>query len=167
VRLAVGCGCVLVATTIGSLRRFGVEPSALADAAQHVFLVLATNAEPPPPEKERSFLVGSCIRIAANSRRSQKRSREVLEPVEHTLVDARTPEQLLDWKQRRQALDRALDSLTLDQRGVFVLYELEGFSLPEIAESLDLPLGTATSRLKRARAAFEAFVAQNQVGVEE
>jgi RNA polymerase sigma-70 factor (ECF subfamily) len=40
-----------------------------------------------------------------------------------------------------------------------VLYELEGFSLPEIAEALQVPLGTATSRLRRARGNFEAWVA--------
>jgi RNA polymerase sigma-70 factor (ECF subfamily) len=42
---------------------------------------------------------------------------------------------------------------------VFVLYELEGFTLPEIAEALATPLGTATSRLRRARDNFEAWVA--------
>jgi DNA-directed RNA polymerase specialized sigma24 family protein len=41
---------------------------------------------------------------------------------------------------------------------VFVLYELEGFSLPQIADTLQIPLGTATSRLRRARAHFEAWV---------
>lgn len=148
-----------------TLRRFGVEPSAIDDAAQHVFLVLATHANPPPPEKQRAFLVGACVRIAANSRRSRVRSREVLEPFEPAAVDGSDPERLLDWKQRRHALDRVLDGLTPEQRGVFVLYELEGFSLPEIAESLALPLGTVTSRLHRAREAFETFVATDRVGV--
>jgi RNA polymerase sigma-70 factor (ECF subfamily) len=76
------------------------------------------------------------------------------------------PEQLLDSKQRRAALDRALDEMPLDQRTVFVLFELEGFLLPEIAESLQIPLGTATSRLRRARQRFEEWASSQQASGE-
>ncbi|HYJ08959.1 MAG TPA: sigma factor-like helix-turn-helix DNA-binding protein, partial [Polyangiaceae bacterium] len=58
----------------------------------------------------------------------------------------------------REELDRGLLSLPFEQRTVFVLYELEGFTLPQIGEALGIPLGTATSRLRRARANFEAWV---------
>jgi RNA polymerase sigma-70 factor (ECF subfamily) len=149
------------------LRRFGVEASAVDDAAQHVFLTLATHPSAPAPDKERAFLVGACIRIAANGRRSRARSREVSIELEPAPADQDNPEDLLDWKQRRQTLDLALDTLTLEQRSVFVLFELEGFSLPEIAESLELPLGTVTSRLRRARQAFEAWVTHHHGGVDE
>jgi RNA polymerase sigma-70 factor (ECF subfamily) len=37
---------------------------------------------------------------------------------------------------------------------VFVLYEVEGFSVPEIAELLELPPGTVASRLGRGRDKF-------------
>ena len=46
--------------------------------------------------------------------------------------------------------------LSLEQRAVFVLYELEELSVPDIAELLGVPVGTAASRLRRARAAFSA-----------
>jgi RNA polymerase sigma-70 factor (ECF subfamily) len=49
-----------------------------------------------------------------------------------------------------------------ERREVFVLYELEGLTGPEIAKHLDLPLGTVASRLKRARADFEEGVARIQ-----
>lgn len=150
-----------------TLRRFGVEPRAVDDAAQHVFLTLASQPKPPPLDKQRAFLVGACVRIAANARRTRSRSHEILEEIEPAGSELLNPEELLSWKQRREALDIALDTLTLEQRGVFVLYELEGFSLPEIAESLTLPLGTVTSRLRRAREAFEQWVSQNQSGAEE
>lgn len=150
-----------------TLRRFGVEPRAVDDAAQHVFLTLASQPHPPPLDKQRAFLVGACIRVAANARRARSRSREVLDELEPAGIEGLNPEELLSWKQRREALDVALDALTLEQRSVFVLYELEGFSLPEIAESLSLPLGTVTSRLRRARQAFEDWVSQNQGGADE
>jgi len=38
---------------------------------------------------------------------------------------------------------------------VFVLYELEEMTVPEIASLLDLPLGTVSSRLRLAREEFD------------
>jgi RNA polymerase sigma-70 factor (ECF subfamily) len=142
-----------------SLRRFGVPAAEVDDAAQHVFLSLSARLADVPPEKERSFLLASCLRIAANARRrEQRRPDQASEEPYRRADEAPGPEELLVSKQRRAELDRALDELPLDQRTVFVLFELEGFSLPEIAESLGIPLGTATSRLRRARDRFEAWV---------
>ncbi len=142
-----------------SLRRFGVPAAEVDDAAQHVFLALSARLADVPPEKERSFLVGSCLRVAANARRrEQRRPDRPSDELHHRADEAPGPEELLVSKQRLAELDRALDELPLDQRTVFVLFELEGFSLPEIADSLGIPLGTATSRLRRARDRFEAWV---------
>jgi RNA polymerase sigma-70 factor (ECF subfamily) len=49
-------------------------------------------------------------------------------------------------------IERALKRLAPEERAVLVLRELDGRSYAEIAESLDLPLGTVKSRLARARA---------------
>ena len=142
-----------------SLRRFGVPRASVDDAAQHVFYVFSNHVARVPADKERAFLLSTALRVAANERRKAARSRE--EPsaeLDEEASGGATPEQLLDWKQRRLALDDALSRLPLEQRAVFVLFELEGFSLPEIAETLAVPLGTATSRLRRARAFFENWV---------
>jgi hypothetical protein len=48
--------------------------------------------------------------------------------------------------------------MPLELRAVFVLYELEQLTLPEIAELAAIPLGTATSRLRRAREQFQAHI---------
>ncbi|HEX6047660.1 MAG TPA: sigma-70 family RNA polymerase sigma factor, partial [Gemmatimonadaceae bacterium] len=45
----------------------------------------------------------------------------------------------------------ALDRLPFDQRTVVVLREIDGLSYEEIAESLDVAVGTVKSRLTRAR----------------
>lgn len=146
-----------------SLRRFGVEEQGVDDAAQHVFLTLAERLPDVPQERERAFLIGLCVRVAANARRRRNRSPEMAsDSLEEHATQAPDPEQLLQSKQRRAALDRALDDLPIDQRSVFVLFELEGFSLPEIADSLQIPLGTATSRLRRARHRFEKWVSARQ-----
>lgn len=49
-------------------------------------------------------------------------------------------------------VEAALARLSPEERAVLVLRELDGCSYDEIAESLDLPLGTVKSRLARARA---------------
>lgn len=53
--------------------------------------------------------------------------------------------------EERQLLDEALQLLPPDQRSIVVLRELEGLTYAEIAEILDLPAGTVTSRLVRGR----------------
>jgi RNA polymerase sigma-70 factor (ECF subfamily) len=140
------------------LRRLGVHSGTLDDAAQHVFLTFLARAQQVEAGRERAFLVGAAIRVAANARRKGSRRAEVFVDVDLADASELTPEELVSWKQRRELLDRALDTLSLEQRAVFVLYEIEGFSLPEIAEMLSVPLGTASSRLGRARLGFESWV---------
>ncbi|MEO8904108.1 MAG: sigma-70 family RNA polymerase sigma factor [Polyangiaceae bacterium] len=143
-----------------ALRRFGVSEGSADDTAQQVFLTFSRRLASVELGQERSFLLGVAVRTAANARRQRKRSREVLADgeLEAPTESEHNPEQLLAQKQRRAELDRALAELPDEQRVVFVLYELEGFSLPEIAAALAIPLGTATSRLARGRARFEGWV---------
>ena len=149
------------ATVWRALRRFGVQESDADDAAQQVFLSFSRRIAIVELGRERPYLLGIAARVAANARRQQARAQaapvEELERAQATTA-AQDPESLLEQEQRRQRLDEALATLPDTQREVFVLYELEGFSLPEIARTLELPLGTATSRLRRARSAFEAWV---------
>jgi RNA polymerase sigma-70 factor (ECF subfamily) len=141
-----------------ALRRFGVPERDVDDAAQQVFLAFSHRLAEVQVGKEAAYLVAVGVRVAANARRKLERSPEVLSDELEAAAAAHTPEGLLTQKQLREELDRGLASLPLEQRAVFVLFELEGFSLPEIAEALQIPLGTATSRLRRARGHFEAWV---------
>jgi RNA polymerase sigma factor (sigma-70 family) len=58
----------------------------------------------------------------------------------------------------RDALDRAFRRLSIEQRAVFVLHHHAGLALTEIAESLDIPAGTARSRLHYATRALRAAI---------
>ena len=51
----------------------------------------------------------------------------------------------------RQALDRALSTLSEEMRTPLILYDVEGLEYREIAEILDVPIGTIMSRIFRAR----------------
>ena len=138
-----------------TLRRLGVHPGGVDDAAQHVFLTANQRLAHIAPEKERAFLMGVAVRTASNARRAQSRRREEqaadAEPIGEP---GRSPEDLLEWKQRREKLDEWLSALSLELRAPFVLFELEGLTLEEISELCELPLGTVKTRLRRARAIF-------------
>ena len=65
------------------------------------------------------------------------------------------PEQEFFDKLLREDLDRALAALPEHHRVVVVLADVEGLKYGEIAEALDVPIGTVRSRLARARSALQ------------
>jgi RNA polymerase sigma-70 factor (ECF subfamily) len=65
------------------------------------------------------------------------------------------PERDLINKFLREDLECALDGLPDGFRAVVVLVEIQGHSYAEVAEMLDVPVGTVRSRLSRARAALQ------------
>ncbi len=65
--------------------------------------------------------------------------------------DGDAPDRAFARKQMAARLWAALDALPFDQRTVIVLREIDGLSYEEIAESLNVAIGTVKSRLTRAR----------------
>lgn len=57
-----------------------------------------------------------------------------------------------------QRLHLALAALNEDQRTLCVLHDMEGYTLHELAEILDTPIGTLKSRLHRARARLRGLL---------
>jgi RNA polymerase sigma-70 factor, ECF subfamily len=57
----------------------------------------------------------------------------------------------LDWEQVDERLKRAIQELPLTYRTAFLLSAIEGLKYREIAEVLEMPIGTVMSRLFRAR----------------
>jgi RNA polymerase sigma-70 factor, ECF subfamily len=138
------------------LRRLGLPPSAADDGAQQVFLIAAERLHHIQPDRERSFAYGCALRVAQSSRRKAQREAPGLD--ESTLVARGNPEQLVAEERARARLDALLAELPLDLRTVFVLFELDGLTTPEIADLLEVPLGTAASRLRRARERFRELL---------
>lgn len=58
----------------------------------------------------------------------------------------------------REALGQALSTLSIDHRAVVVHHYYLGLSLSELAETLDIPVGTAKSRLHHARQALRSAI---------
>jgi RNA polymerase sigma-70 factor (ECF subfamily) len=141
------------------LRRFGVPQHAVDDAAQEVFWIAARRLADIKHGSEHAFLYGIAIRVAAEARRNAQRNRETPESdaLDQVSDGAPNPEQLLDERRSRELLDRVLDAMNTDLRTAFVLFELEGLEIQEIAEVLGIPIGTVGSRLRRAREEFSAI----------
>lgn len=65
--------------------------------------------------------------------------------------DAPTPEQEAQRADLNQAIQDCIGALNDDQRIVLVMSDVEGYAYQEIADSVDVSLGTVKSRLSRAR----------------
>ena len=87
----------------------------------------------------------------------QPASLTLLADDEATLEERDVPDEQADparqvqQHQRQQMVHNALQELNAEHRAVVVLYDLNGFSYQEIAQMLELPVGTVKSRLNRAR----------------
>jgi len=143
-----------------SVRRLGVLPEAVDDAAQEVFVVASRKLDAIELGKEKAFLFGAAIRVASDSRRAYHRRRQSSEDQPELLDATPAAGELVDQKRAREILEVLVGQLPEDTRPVFVLFELEGMTMAKIASYLDLPVGTVASRLRRARELFAAHVAR-------
>lgn len=154
------------------LRRFGVRSVDAEDAAQQVFIVAARNMNQLEPDRIRSFLYGTALRVASNHRRGLRRRREeprgsdALGGSDALSADpndsgAQDPERRVELSRASLLLDELLARLPDKLRRVLVLAEIEQLELPEIATLERIPRGTAASRLKNARTRFAALLQKN------
>ena len=138
------------------LRRVGTAGADVDDLVQEVFLVahrkggfVAGTGHP------KSWLAAIALRVASTSRRSHSRRREDggadLDVMSSPNADAA---RVLEARAALRRVQQALDTLSLDDRATFVLYELEGLRCDAIAAAFEIPVGTAYSRLHNARKRF-------------
>jgi RNA polymerase sigma-70 factor, ECF subfamily len=138
-----------------SLRRLGVEVADLPDVAQELFL--AVHRQLPIYDRARPvrpWLLSFSLRFAANYRRLARKR------VFH--VDTDTADHSVPNVEERDLVLRALARLDFDRRVVLVMHDLEGLDVPEIANQTGVPLNTAYSRLRLARADFRDAVSRLQ-----
>jgi len=147
-----------------TLRRMGVGERDAMDAGQKVFLIAHRRLGMFDGRSTvKTWLCGIALRVASDYRRSAIARREVL--VADTPCDAsREADQLqrLEERERLAILDQVLSEMPIEQRAVFVLFELEEMSGEEIATLLSVPEGTVRSRLRLARRAFSKSVSLRQ-----
>jgi RNA polymerase sigma-70 factor (ECF subfamily) len=144
-----------------AVRRLGVDPCSVDDVVQDVFVVVHRRlAEFESRSTLRTWIYGIALRVVRDHRRTVRRKRlgaehradpEGLEAI----PDSRGPHEALAKVEAARLLDSILDGLADDKREVFVFAELEGMTVPEIAEVTGTNPNTIYSRLRAARREFD------------
>ena len=120
------------------------------DAAQETFVRAWQHLGKYRPRAAfRNWLYKIAINTARNILRSEKLTLDV---DDYMVVDVNPgPEQSIEQKERARAVQDAVLALPQASRSVLVLREYEGLSYRDIADTLDIPVGTVMSRLSYAR----------------
>jgi len=156
------------------------DPSDAADITQEVFLKVFRSIGGFHGESTlRTWLYRIALREASNQRRwwSRHKHREIAldapscsrcacessadtHSLASTLADSGpSPFDLSAQEEIRERVEAALRQVPEPFRAVLVLREIEGFAYEEIADILQVNLGTVKSRLMRGRAALRAVLA--------
>lgn len=137
-----------------ALRMLG-NPAEAQDVAQEAFIrAHRALGEFRGDAKLSTWLYAITSRLCLN--RLASGERRLVRQGEETLLrladDRRRPDAALEQSELESALARAIAELPEERRIVVVLRDIEGLAYEEIAQALDLELGTVRSRLHRARA---------------
>ncbi len=148
-----------------ALRRFGVPERDLEDVLHDTFVKVSRRLSDYDPSRPlRPWLAAFAFRTASDYRRRLQNRNElvVLDPPTEP-DEAPLPDELLEKRRARALVLLALEAVKMQRRAVFVMHDLDGIAVPEIAASLDIPLNTAYSRLRLARNEFTAAVKRIQL----
>lgn len=149
-----------------SLRHLGVPSSELDDALQEVFLVVhRRRSEFLGNSSVRTWLFGVARMVSLSRRKRASVRREDLLSAMPEGLAGDDPASTLERRRELGAVEKVLSAMPEDQRLVFVLFEVQGMSMQEVAEALSCPLKTAYGRLYRARESFRSgWLAQKENG---
>ncbi|WP_437530381.1 RNA polymerase sigma factor [Sorangium sp. So ce726] len=145
------------------LWRLGVASRDLHDVAHEVFLVVHRRLKDHDPRLSlKPWIAGISANVALRHRALARNQRELLalndsEPVE--LADpGLDAERRVAQAETQRIVRELIQRIERERRAVFVLYDLEGSDMRDIAQALQIPVNTAWDRLRRARSEFTAAV---------
>jgi RNA polymerase sigma-70 factor (ECF subfamily) len=137
-----------------SLRRVGVPAADLEDLCHDVFVAFYRGLDGYDPARPlKPWLFGIAFRVASDHRRRARHRFEVQDSGDHADRRPGADDRVAE-RQAQHLVERALGALDEDKRAVFILHEIDGQSMPEIATVIAAPLNTLYSRLRLARAEF-------------
>lgn len=99
--------------------------------------------------------------VAANEQRRRVREQQRIWRAQPQPTREPDPEATHERKEAAAFVRTFLDALAVEQRNVFVLAEIEGLPVPEVASLLGVNLNTAYGRLRTARRLFRAAVVRH------
>ncbi len=161
----------LVETHYAALYRFALSlarsPADASDLTQQTFYVWATKGSAlRDRSKAKTWLFTTLFREFLRTRRRGQRltSLEDLPPGEQEVADELAPSQL--EKLDGETVLTALQDMDEAFRAPLTLFYLQDLSYAEIAETLDVPIGTVMSRLSRGKTQIRARLAEHGRGAQ-
>jgi RNA polymerase sigma-70 factor (ECF subfamily) len=150
-----------------ALRHLDVPSADRYDVRQEIFVVIHRKLhEFDGRVSMRGWIYGICARMASTYRRSarvrREASRESREP-DQVANDAARQDRDLDSRRAYAHAEALLAKLDDEKRQVFVLYEIEGLSMIDVAATVGCPLQTAYSRLHAARRAMKVLLQRSSL----
>lgn len=143
---------------VSFLRKLGVRDSDLDDASQEVFLQMHRYL---PQFRGNSTLKTWLYRLCITQARHVRRRRRLAETLRSWLsfiaVDTPVASDLCEDSARRR-VEKALEGLSEGERSALVLYDMEGLSGRQVAETLRCTEATLWRRLHYARKKFIAAI---------
>ncbi len=150
-------------TTFNLIYRFLGDYDEATETAQEVFLSAYKSIQQFRGDATFSTWLYRIAFNHASSRRkslSSKLQRQVALEDDAVLVDCGAdPETSAERKEIQQCVQQALNSLDGDDAQIILLRDLQDVSYEDIAQTLDVPVGTVKSRLHRARQALRISLA--------
>ena len=141
------------------LKRLSVPERDLEDLTQQVFLQVHGQLSKYDSNRPlRPWLFSFAYHLAQNYRALARHRVELSIVAPERADSAPGADEQLITRQELELAELALTRVSLERRGVLILHEVEGHSIPEIAQTLDIPLNTAYSRLRLARQEYETAV---------
>lgn len=151
---------------VHTLRRLGVREAELEDTAHDVFSTAWRRLETWDTSRPmRPWLFGIAFKVVSNQRAARTGKEELTEDMLDFHSPSDRPDAIFEGELTRRHVLAALEQLPLEQRALFVGHDIEKTPITELAQSFDIPLNTAYSRLRLARQRFENVFAQLQEGV--
>lgn len=142
------------------LRGLGVPERSLDDAAQDVFVAVHRRLPDFRGDSSlRTWIYGIVRHVALNQRRGERRHGGVMEFVEPESPGP-TPHESVQDREAAEFVSRFAAGLDDKKRDVFVLALMEQMAIPEVAETLGVPLNTAYTRLRTVRQEFARALAK-------
>jgi RNA polymerase sigma-70 factor (ECF subfamily) len=140
-----------------TLRRFGVAERDLEDVTQEVFVRIHAQLPNYDPERPiRPWLFGIALGTAGNYVRLARHRTELVADVAHISDSAHGADESLAHAEERALVHLALQNVPMHHRAVLILHEMDGHTIPEVADALAIGLNTAYSRLRLGRESFKS-----------
>ena len=148
-----------------NLRRMGVAEANIEDAVQDVFIVVHRQLSRFEGRSTlKTWILGITLRVAKDYRRSEARRARRLDHLAGLLSSdvalPSSPSDAVEQKEAGQLLHDLLSLLSEQSREMLLLVELEGLSVREACDALNIRLRTGQRRLRAGIDAISAAVSR-------